>query len=137
VHTLVTKLRPLPTICEEIDDLRIAAARAKIGMVFQSYDLFAHMTALQNIIAAPVRVKRVPRGRAEARAREFLAMVGLSDNAAEHPVRLSGGQEQRVAIARALARDPKIMLFDEVTSRSTPNLSARYWRQCSNWRKTA
>jgi ABC-type polar amino acid transport system ATPase subunit len=100
----------------------IAAARAKIGMVFQSYNLFPHMSVLQNIVAAPVRVKGVPRSRAEARARELLAMVGLSDKAAEHPVRLSGGQQQRVAIARALAMDPKIMLFDEVTSALDPEL---------------
>jgi ABC-type polar amino acid transport system ATPase subunit len=100
----------------------IAAARAKIGMVFQSFNLFPHLTVLQNIVAAPVRVKRVPRARAEARARELLAMVGLSDKAAEHPVRLSGGQQQRVAIARALAMDPKIMLFDEVTSALDPEL---------------
>jgi polar amino acid transport system ATP-binding protein len=100
----------------------IAAARAKIGMVFQSYNLFPHMSVLQNIVAAPVRVKGVPRARAEARARELLAMVGLSDKAAEHPVRLSGGQQQRVAIARALAMDPKIMLFDEVTSALDPEL---------------
>jgi ABC-type polar amino acid transport system ATPase subunit len=100
----------------------IAAARAKIGMVFQSYNLFPHMSVLQNIVAAPVRVKGVPRARAEAQARELLAMVGLSDKAAEHPVRLSGGQQQRVAIARALAMDPKIMLFDEVTSALDPEL---------------
>jgi polar amino acid transport system ATP-binding protein len=100
----------------------IAAARARIGMVFQSFNLFPHMTVLQNIVAAPVRVKRVPRAQAEARARELLAMVGLSDKAAEHPVRLSGGQQQRVAIARALAMDPKIMLFDEVTSALDPEL---------------
>jgi ABC-type polar amino acid transport system ATPase subunit len=100
----------------------IAAARAKIGMVFQSYNLFPHMSVLQNIVAAPVRVKGVPRARAEARARELLAMVGLSDKASEYPVRLSGGQQQRVAIARALAMDPKIMLFDEVTSALDPEL---------------
>jgi ABC-type polar amino acid transport system ATPase subunit len=100
----------------------IAAARAKIGMVFQSFNLFPHMTVLQNIVAAPVRVKGVPRVRAEARARELLATVGLSDKAAEYPVRLSGGQQQRVAIARALAMDPKIMLFDEVTSALDPEL---------------
>jgi polar amino acid transport system ATP-binding protein len=100
----------------------IAAARAKIGMVFQSYNLFPHMSVLQNIVAAPVRVKGVPRARAEVRAQELLAMVGLSDKAGEYPVRLSGGQQQRVAIARALAMDPKIMLFDEVTSALDPEL---------------
>jgi polar amino acid transport system ATP-binding protein len=100
----------------------IAAARARIGMVFQSYNLFPHMNVLQNIVAAPVRVKRIARRQAEARARELLAMVGLSDKVAEYPIRLSGGQQQRVAIARALAMDPKIMLFDEVTSALDPEL---------------
>ncbi len=100
----------------------IAAAREHIGMVFQSYNLFPHMTVLHNITAAPIRVKGVPRGRAEERAHELLAMVGLSDKVAEYPVRLSGGQQQRVAIARALAMDPKIMLFDEVTSALDPEL---------------
>jgi polar amino acid transport system ATP-binding protein len=102
----------------------IAAAREHIGMVFQSYNLFPHMTVLHNITAAPIRVKGVPRGRAEERAHELLAMVGLSDKVAEYPVRLSGGQQQRVAIARALAMDPKIMLFDEVTSALDPELVA-------------
>jgi polar amino acid transport system ATP-binding protein len=100
----------------------IAAARAKVGIVFQSFNLFPHMSVLQNIVAAPVRVRGIPRQQAEARAGELLAMVGLSDKAAEYPVRLSGGQQQRVAIARALAMDPKIMLFDEVTSALDPQL---------------
>jgi polar amino acid transport system ATP-binding protein len=100
----------------------IAAARARIGMVFQSYNLFPHMNVLQNIVAAPVRVKRIAWRQAEARARELLAMVGLSDKVAEYPIRLSGGQQQRVAIVRALAMDPKIMLFDEVTSALDPEL---------------
>jgi polar amino acid transport system ATP-binding protein len=100
----------------------VAAARARIGMVFQSYNLFPHMSVLQNIVAAPVRVRRIERRQAETRAHELLAMVGLSDKAAEYPIRLSGGQQQRVAIARALAMDPKIMLFDEITSALDPEL---------------
>jgi polar amino acid transport system ATP-binding protein len=100
----------------------IVAARAKIGIVFQSYNLFPHMSVLHNITAAPIRVKGIARAQAEARARELLAMIGLSDKEAEYPVRLSGGQQQRVAIARALAMDPKIMLFDEVTSALDPEL---------------
>ena len=105
-----------------MSEREIARARERIGMVFQSFNLFAHMNVLQNIVAAPIRVKRIERRQAEARARELLAMVGLSDKAAEHPIRLSGGQQQRVAIARALAMDPKIMLFDEVTSALDPEL---------------
>ena len=105
-----------------LPEREIAAARARIGMVFQSYNLFPHMNVLQNIVAAPVGVKRIARRQAEARARELLAMVGLSDKVAEYPIRLSGGQQQRVAIARALAMDPKIMLFDEITSALDPEL---------------
>src|ERR1700722_3533107 len=107
---------------QRMSERDIAASREKIGIVFQSYNLFPHMTALQNIVAAPVRVRGIPRAKAEARARELLAMVGLSDKASEYPLRLSGGQQQRVAIARALAMDPKIMLFDEVTSALDPEL---------------
>jgi polar amino acid transport system ATP-binding protein len=107
---------------QRMSEREIAAAREHIGIVFQSYNLFPHMTALQNIVAAPIRVKGVPRARAEARGRELLALVGLSDKAHEYPVRLSGGQQQRVAIARALAMDPKIMLFNEVTSALDPEL---------------
>jgi polar amino acid transport system ATP-binding protein len=105
-----------------MSEREIAAARERVGMVFQSFNLFPHMNVLQNIVAAPVRVKRIERSRAEVRARELLAMVGLSDKAVEYPIRLSGGQQQRVAIARALAMDPKIMLFDEVTSALDPEL---------------
>jgi polar amino acid transport system ATP-binding protein len=106
----------------ELPDRDVCRKRSEIGMVFQSFNLFPHMTVLQNIVAAPIRVKRIERRQAEARARELLAMVGLSDKAAEHPIRLSGGQQQRVAIARALAMDPKIMLFDEITSALDPEL---------------
>jgi polar amino acid transport system ATP-binding protein len=105
-----------------MSEREIAAARESVGMVFQSFNLFPHMTVLHNITAAPTRVKGVPRARAEERALELLAMVGLSDKAQEYPARLSGGQQQRVAIARALAMDPKIMLFDEVTSALDPEL---------------
>ena len=105
-----------------LSEREIAASRERIGIVFQSYNLFPHMTVLQNIVAAPIRVKGVPRAKAEARARDLLAAVGLPDKAAAYPVRLSGGQQQRVAIARALAMDPKVMLFDEVTSALDPEL---------------
>ncbi len=100
----------------------IAACRAEIGMVFQRFNLFPHLTALQNIMEAPVQVKGVPKEQAEARARELLAKVGLSQKADAYPARLSGGQQQRVAIARALAMDPKLMLFDEATSALDPEL---------------
>jgi polar amino acid transport system ATP-binding protein len=107
---------------QRMSEREIAAAREHIGIVFQSYNLFPHMTVLQNIVAAPIRVKGLQRAKAEARARDLLALVGLSDKEREYPVRLSGGQQQRVAIARALAMDPKIMLFDEVTSALDPEL---------------
>jgi polar amino acid transport system ATP-binding protein len=107
---------------QRLGERDIAAARESIGIVFQSYNLFPHMTVLSNITAAPVRVKGVPRATAEKRARELLGMVGLSDKEHEYPASLSGGQQQRVAIARALAMEPKIMLFDEITSALDPEL---------------
>ncbi len=96
--------------------------RQKAGMVFQQFNLFPHMTALQNIIEAPVIVKGWSKEKATAKAEELLRWVGLSDKRDEYPSRLSGGQQQRVAIARALAMEPKIMLFDEPTSALDPEL---------------
>ena len=96
--------------------------RSRLGMVFQSFNLFPHRTVLDNLTMAPVSVRGVGREEARARARDLLARVGLADKAGEHPARLSGGQQQRVAIARALAMDPEAMLFDEVTSALDPEL---------------
>lgn len=91
-------------------------------MVFQRFNLFPHMTALENVMEAPMQVKGVSREEAEARARALLTKVGLAEKADAYPARLSGGQQQRVAIARALAMDPKLMLFDEATSALDPEL---------------
>jgi ABC-type polar amino acid transport system ATPase subunit len=102
----------------------IAAVRTKVGMVFQQFNLFPHLTALGNIIEAPVHVRRLPKEQARRRGRQLLAQVGLAEKAESYPEELSGGQQQRVAIARALAMDPKAMLFDEVTSALDPELVA-------------
>jgi polar amino acid transport system ATP-binding protein len=96
--------------------------RGKIGMVFQHFNLFPHMTALKNCMEAPVTVLGLPKQEAQARAAELLGMVGLGDKKDHYPAQLSGGQQQRVAIARALAMRPKVMLFDEVTSALDPEL---------------
>jgi polar amino acid transport system ATP-binding protein len=106
----------------ELRESEIARARAEIGMVFQRFNLFPHMTAIENVIEAPIRVKKVSKGRAIEGGRELLHRVGLADKIDEYPARLSGGQQQRVAIARALAMEPKLMLFDEVTSALDPEL---------------
>ena len=100
----------------------IGAVRAEVGMVFQGFFLYPHMTALENITLAPMHVKHVPRADAEKAARELLARVGLAEKEASYPSQLSGGQQQRVAIARALAMQPKILLFDEPTSALDPEM---------------
>jgi ABC-type polar amino acid transport system ATPase subunit len=100
----------------------LRALRTKVGMVFQQFNLFPHLTALQNITLAPMVVKRQEAGAAEKRAGELLARVGLETRAGSYPHQLSGGQQQRVAIARALAQDPDVMLFDEPTSALDPEM---------------
>ena len=105
-----------------LPEREIAKARAAIGMAFQSFNLFPHMTVLRNVMVAPVRIRRVAREAAEATAMSLLNRVGLSDKVDAYPRQLSGGQQQRVAIARALAMEPKGMLFDEVTSALDPEL---------------
>jgi polar amino acid transport system ATP-binding protein len=106
----------------ELRENEVARKRAEIGMVFQHFNLFPHMTALENVTLAPVRVKGVPRGDARNRGQQLLQRVGLGDKLDTYPVALSGGQQQRVAIARALAMEPKLMLFDEPTSALDPEL---------------
>jgi polar amino acid transport system ATP-binding protein len=106
----------------ELRESEIARKRGEIGMVFQHFNLFPHMTALDNVTCAPIRVKKLAREQANGRARELLERVGLPDKLTAYPAQLSGGQQQRVAIARALAMDPKLMLFDEPTSALDPEL---------------
>lgn len=106
----------------KLSSSKVSAVRIKTGMVFQSFNLFPHRTALENIIEAPIVVKKAPRAGAEAQARELLGRMGLPDAGNKYPSQLSGGQLQRVAIARALAMQPTIMLFDEPTSALDPEL---------------
>ncbi len=106
--------RELPT--------RLRQLREEVGMVFQSFNLFPHLTVLENATLAPVVVKKLERGKAEKTARDLLAKVGLSDRVDYYPAQLSGGQQQRAAIARALAMEPKVMLYDEPTSALDPSL---------------
>ena len=106
----------------ELREKEIAARRQGIGMVFQRFNLFPHMTAQQNVMEAPIQVLDTPKAQAAAGALELLARVGLEDKCAAYPAMLSGGQQQRVAIARALAMKPRLMLFDEPTSALDPEL---------------
>ncbi len=113
-HELRGGERPSAAVLQDI--------RTHVGMVFQTFNLFHHLSVLDNIVLGPVEVKKVPRKQAVERAHELLEMMGLTDWAKAYPRRLSGGQQQRVAICRALAMDPKVMLFDEPTSMLDPEL---------------
>jgi len=106
----------------ELPDTEVCRKRAEIGMVFQRFNLFGHMTALENVIEAPIRVRKLQKDQAVKRGKELLDRVGLSQKYDSYPSQLSGGQQQRVAIARALAMQPKLMLFDEPTSALDPEL---------------
>ena len=110
---------------EDITDPRVdaRAGRRRMGVVFQSYNLFPHLSVLENLTLAPRKVHGVDRATAEAKARELLARFGLADKVDEHPDRLSGGQQQRVAMARAMATDPALLLLDEVTAALDPELT--------------
>ncbi|HUZ18709.1 MAG TPA: ectoine/hydroxyectoine ABC transporter ATP-binding protein EhuA [Spirochaetia bacterium] len=114
--------RPLDGHSVRLEGKRLREVRKKVGMVFQHFHLFPHMTALRNVTEAPVQVLKIPKAEARERGMELLHMVGLDDKVDSYPAELSGGQKQRVAIARALAMQPEIMLFDEVTSALDPEL---------------
>ena len=109
--------QPLPE-----EGKQLAQLRAKVGMVFQSFNLFAHKTVLENVTLGPIKVKGLKKSEAEARGKQLLERVGIASQADKYPAQLSGGQQQRVAIARALAMDPSVMLFDEPTSALDPEM---------------
>ena len=115
--TIMLDGKPLPT-----EGKGLARLRADVGMVFQSFNLFAHKTILQNVTLGPLKVRGLPKAEAEKNARALLERVGVADQADKYPAQLSGGQQQRVAIARALAMNPKVMLFDEPTSALDPEM---------------
>ena len=114
--------RQVKNALKELPARAVARQRTEIGMVFQRFNLFPHMTALENVTEAPIHVRRTPRKQAVERGLALLERVGLADKCQNYPAQLSGGQQQRVAIARALAMDPKVMMFDEATSALDPEL---------------
>ncbi len=125
----INRLEPIDSGVICIDGKRLpeegkelAQLRAEVGMVFQSFNLFAHKTVLQNVTLGPIKVRKMNKAEAETKAMALLERVGVADQAAKFPAQLSGGQQQRVAIARALAMDPKVMLFDEPTSALDPEM---------------
>jgi len=115
--TITLDGQPLPA-----EGKALAKLRAEVGMVFQSFNLFAHKTILENVTLGPIKVRKMPKDEAEAKARQLLERVGVAAQAEKYPAQLSGGQQQRVAIARALAMEPKVMLFDEPTSALDPEM---------------
>ena len=115
--TILVDGRPLPAEGREL-----AGLRADVGMVFQSFNLFAHKTILQNVTLGPTKVRKIPQDKADKMAMELLDRVGIAGQAGKYPAHLSGGQQQRAAIARALAMNPKVMLFDEPTSALDPEM---------------
>lgn len=127
-ETLVATAAGADAVCRYAPDADIRRICRKMGMVFQHFNLFPHLTVLQNIIEAPITVKRLRRDEILPRAEDLLRKVGLLDRQGSYPSRLSGGQKQRVAIARALAMDPDIMLFDEPTSALDPELTGEVLR---------
>ena len=125
----INRLEPIDSGTIRVDGIplpeegkELARLRADVGMVFQSFNLFAHKSVLDNVTLGPVAVRKAPKAEAEARARALLERVGVADQANKMPAQLSGGQQQRVAIARALAMEPKVMLFDEPTSSLDPEM---------------
>jgi len=125
----INRLEPIDSGTITIDGKKLpeegaalAALRADVGMVFQSFNLFAHMSILGNVMLGPVKVRKMPKAKAKERAMTLLERVGVANQAGKYPAQLSGGQQQRVAIARALAMDPKIILFDEPTSSLDPEM---------------
>jgi polar amino acid transport system ATP-binding protein len=122
VHGELIGVRAHGNRLKELREREILKQRARIGFVFQNFNLFPHLTVLDNIVEAPIVTQRVPRAQARVRGMELLARVGLADRADAYPRQLSGGQQQRVAIARALALDPTLLLFDEPTSALDPEL---------------